>query len=644
MVRNYITLLLLLMCVGSFAQEQAGNRQKANEYFIGYEYGKATLLYKKLTDTKNPRFEDMERLAFSSYQINDYELSTNWYSRLVEHPDSSPEHLLQYAKALKQTSEYHKAKEVLERYIQTTGNREDVALEMASVEAAMKWMAHPTTYNILNEMEINTPLSEFGAYPVGDKVYYVGEASNSSGRYSWTGNSFLQIFSADKVGDSLVNPSLFNTLNENNRYHVGPVSSNKSGNMFFVTRTYTGKKANMSEINKKKYQTNRLELYVYTNTTDDKRIAIPFAYNNPKEYSVGHATLSLDEQTLYFVSDMPGGMGGSDIWFCEKRMDGSWGVPQNAGRIINSPNNEMFPHIGPDGALYYSSNGFVGMGGLDIYISNGEKSVWTRPENLRFPTNSGGDDFAFVVSDINNEEMKGYFSSNRAAGVGGDDIYSYTRPIEKVTIVMEGTSFEGQGMDKRLGEVAVLLKGTDQKIKTKKLSNDLGDFSFFVDPGKEYKILGQKAKYYSDSLVFNTKDMTKSDTIKVALHLEPLFRVGKKIILKDILYDFDKDNIRADAAIILNGLVRIMVDNPSLNIELSSHTDSRGTDSYNLKLSSKRASSAVDYLVSRGVSRTRIVAKGYGESQLRNGCVNGISCSEKAHQDNRRTEVTVLSF
>lgn len=644
MYRKYTTVLLLFICLVSFAQEQPGNRKKAYEYFVGYEYGKAALLYQKLVDTKNPKLEDMERLAYSSYQINDYELAVNWYARIVEDPKSSPENLLLYGKSLKQVAMYDKAKRVFERYAEETGKYDEIAQDLISCDKAIKWLAAPADYTIVNEESINTPLSEFGAFPLGDTLYYAGESSPRSKRYSWTGNSFLRIYQTVKQDDSLASPILSKSFNNDSRYHVGPISSNKSGNTFFVTRTYTGKKGSLSKIGKRKYQTNRLELFIYNKDKQGEWKSTPFAYNNVKEYSVGHATLSPDEQVLYFVSDMPGSIGGTDIWFCEKNTDGDWEAPQNSGRNINSTQDEMFPSIAPNGTLYFASNGFTGMGGLDVYKSEGSKAVWSHPENLRYPVNSGGDDFAFVVSKIGKEQLGGYMSSNRQMGQGDDDIYSFTYLKKPIVLILEGIAYEGQGKEIQLPEVIVSLKGTDQKLIAKKSGDVCGSFVFKIAPNREYKLLGQKAKYYSDSLVFNTKGLVKLDTVRVALHLEPLFQVGKKFILQDIHYDFDKYNIRKDAGDILNELVRIMRDNPTLRIELSSHTDSRGSDKYNTTLSRKRAGSVVDYLVSRGIARNRMQAKGYGETQLLNNCSNGVPCSKEEHQHNRRTEVRVSSF
>src|SRR5690606_31970771 len=188
------------------------------------------------------------------------------------------------------------------------------------------------------------------------------------------------------------------------------------GTVLYVTRTYPGKAGNVTREERRKYLTNKLELYIYTLGDGGGWKATPFAHNNVGEYSVGHAAPGADGNTLYFVSDMPGGQGGTDIWYSERQPDGSWGTPVNAGATINSPGNELFPNVGPEGELYYSSDGFAGMGGLDVFGASGSKQRWTPPRNLRFPVNSPGDDFAYLVTYEGEEGIAGYLSSNRKGG------------------------------------------------------------------------------------------------------------------------------------------------------------------------------------------------------------------------------------
>ncbi|HNQ26696.1 MAG TPA: OmpA family protein [Aquaticitalea sp.] len=649
MKKIHTSLLLSLMCfVFVQAQEQSSNRKKAVDYLNSYQYGKAILLYQKLTDVKEPKLEDMENLAFSYSQVNDYEHASNWYAKVVEHSESAPENLLRYAKTLKQTARYADAKVALKRYAEVTGNQNEVETELAGCDAASEWMANPLPYNIVNEEGINTPLSEFATFVLGNDVYYAGEEASVKKveNLSWTGQSFLRVYRANVDGAGLNKTSESVVFNDDNRYHIGPVSSNKAGDTFFVTRTYSGKDGDKNKEGRVTYKTNRLELFIYKKD-GDSWTKQPFAYNNIQQYSVGHAALSPDEDTLYFVSDMEGGVGGTDIWYSEKQSDGSWGQPKNAG-AINGTKDELFPNLGADGVLYFSSDSFVGMGGLDIFKSEGSKGTWSQPENLKYPVNSGGDDFAFVATKVQDDTLSGFFSSNRAGGKGNDDIYAfnYHEVKPKIIVVLEGISYQYFDAKIPMAGVDVSLNLFDEHrtLIGQSKSDANGFFSFEVEAGKDFILLGEKKEYYSDSLTVSTKHITQNDTIRVNLNLKPVLEVGKKFVLEGIYYDYDKYNIREDAQLVLNELVRIMQENPTLKIELSSHTDSRGRDSYNQVLSQNRAQSAVSYLVERGISRDRMVAKGYGETRLINACKNNVKCSEEDHQRNRRTEIEVLSF
>ncbi|PPL01077.1 OmpA family protein [Parapedobacter indicus] len=640
--------LTLLLCMGgvAFSQEQPSLRDRADELFRKYEYANAAALYVKLVDTKRPRLQDLERLGYSYVQMNDYESAENWYARVVEMAGSEAGNHLLYGDVLKANGKYVEAKQQLEEYARETGDAEAVAVAIAGCDSAVVWMADPTVHQLRNE-GINTSLSEFSVFPIGDHVYYTGEPDGymqGAGRYGWTGHSFLRVYTADRQADNTLTNSVLAIESLNNApYHVGPVAANATGDTLYVTRTYPGKDGSITKEAGGKYRTQKLEVYVYTRLPDGTWSVEPFVYNNVSEYSIGHVALSGDGKILYVASDMPGGQGGTDIWYCERQGDGRWGEPVNAGGAINSAGDELFPNIGLENTLYYSSDGFAGMGGLDVFRSTGEKATWDKPENLRYPVNSSGDDFAYLTTYDGEEGMAGYLSSNRKDGKGRDDVYSFTYEKPKIIIILKGTTSD-KASGERLPATIVTLYDGRREIVAKKNSYDAGAFEFILDGNRTYTVLGQKTGYHADSAKISTVGITKSDTLEVALLLEPVFEVGKTFELENIYYDFDKHNIRPDAAVILDELVRTMRDNPTLKIELSSHTDSRGSDTYNEALSQRRAQSAVDYLVSRSIARDRMVAKGYGETKLVNRCADDVPCSREEHQANRRTEVTVLAY
>ena len=637
----------MLFSIGAtaFAQEQPSLRDRADELYRHYEYAYAAKLYAELVDTRKPRLQDLERLADSYLQMNDYESAENWYARVVGHDDSPAGNCITYGEVLRANGKYAEAKKQLEAYASRTGDAAGVALRIAGCDSALVWMANPTVHKLRNE-GVNTSLSEFSAFPMDGKVYYAGEPDGvmrGADTYGWTGNSFLRVYTADRHADNrLSNPVIASDEINNGKFHVGPITADVSGNTLFVTRTYVGRDAERTKEERRKYRTNKLELFVYTKDEDGNWTAEPFAYNNVQKYSVGHAALSADDNTLYYASDMPGGQGGTDIWFSKRQADGRWGEPINAGPQINSAGDELFPNIGVDNRLYYSTDGFAGMGGLDVFTATGGGQEWTAPRNLAYPVNSSGDDFAYLTTYDGEEGMAGYLSSNRKGGQGSDDIYSFSFEKPRIVILLWGTTSNKQTGERI--EATVTLFDGEREIVAKKSSGVEGAFEFVLDRNRTYTVLGNKEGYHADSAKVSTVGITKSDTLEVALFLEPVFKVGDTFELENIYYDFDKHNIRPDAAAILDELVRTLRDNPTLKIELSSHTDSRGSDTYNEALSQRRAQSAVDYLVSRGIARDRMVAKGYGEMRLVNRCADGVACSPAEHQANRRTEVTVLTY
>jgi len=626
------------------AQDQPDLRDRAERYFKEFQYAKSAAIYLQLADIEKPYLHDMENLATCYAKMNRYDEAEIWFARVVLHPKSDPSNMIKYGRILKANAHYLTAKEAFQQYNKKTGKANLVQNDIAGCDSALVWMSHPTNFTLKNESDINTERAEFFVMPLANdsSVYFIGEPSNEAKteKYGWTGNSYLRIFSAKRLSnDSLVHPVLADLKLNKSIFHVGPIISNKAGDIFFITHTYSGNNSKRTIVNHHTYHDFSMELYIQSKVYGVLKDPVPFAYNDIKKYSVGHAALSKDEKILYFVSDMPGGYGGTDIWFCELQKDGSWGKCVNAGSVINTPENEFFPFIAPDGSLYYSSDGLPGMGGLDVFIAHGERDKWSKPVNLRYPLNSPADDFAYWV---NESSMSGFVSSNRKNGKGNDDIYSFVFKKPKALLILAGTTFDKKTM-KSVPDASVTLYDGNNNIVAQQQTKADGGFAFELNKTMQYHLQGTKFSYYPDTASVNGK-ITGKDTIQVNLNLDPLFVKGKIFRLKNILYDFNKANIRPDAEIILNELVQIMHENPTLKIELGSHTDSRGTAEYNQDLSQRRAQSVVDYLVSKGIARTRMTAKGYGESRLLNRCSDGVDCSEEEHQANRRTEFTVLEY
>ncbi|SMG36766.1 OmpA family protein [Sphingobacterium psychroaquaticum] len=628
---------------GVHAQEQPSLRKRADDLFNRLEFSKALPIYERLANAKKVKVGDFEKIGQGYLYLKQYELAENWYARAIQTEGHSKDALLGYAEALKQNGKYAEAKVQFQNYSARFGSSEKIQIELAGCDSATVWMANPLNYKLKNEKGINTDLSEFSAVPASNGVLYAAEPKmGGSGRSAMTGQGYLKVFAASRNDANLEMPTIMAGSFNGAAYHVGPILPNRNEDALYVTRTYPGKDAEKFKAEGVRFKKQNLELKIYKKNGNDWSEE-DFAYNNVKEYSLGHAALSDDEKTLYFASDMPGGLGGVDIWFSTLQADGSWGKPVNAGREINSAGDEMFPTV-LGNKLFYSSNGFPGMGGLDLFVAEGSNGNFKGRKNLQYPLNSASDDFSYVVAATDaGSNVYGYVSSNRIGGVGSDDIYSFNYTKPKIKIILNGFTY-----DKKtraiLEDSRVSLLGVSGDIIARKLSDGKGNFVFELDAGTAYRVNAEHTGYMSDSTRVAAVYPQRDTVINVALYLQPMYKAGDKIVLENIYYDFDKHNIRKDAADILDHLVRVMRDNPTMKVELSSHTDSRGSDSYNMRLSQNRATSAVEYVISRGISRDRIIAKGYGETRLVNKCSNGVSCTPAEHQANRRTEVEVLEF
>jgi outer membrane protein OmpA-like peptidoglycan-associated protein len=468
---------------------------------------------------------------------------------------------------------------------------------------------------------------------------------NKSDKYGWTGNGYLHLFNADPVfmGNlygTFKTPQLAADL-FNQEYHDGPASFNLPNTEIFFNRTYVyrdkGKKG------QDKIRTHLLKIFSSVKKKAKWTNPEPFFLNN-NEYSVGHPALSRDGNILYFVSDMKGGYGGTDLYMC-RRLQAGWGQPVNLGPVVNTSGNEMFPYMATSGDLYFASDGHAGFGGLDIFRTRmlGD-SIWMKPENLYQPINSSFDDFSLCMA---GDGRSGFFSSNRPGGQGSDDIYQFTRILRKESPPAPAMILSGRVRNKSTLEpvadatVFILDEGIGQVLTLK--TDSSGFYSTSLTLPYSLRIKAMKTGYISDCLSFSSNPGTSpGDKVSPRDLLLDILQVNKVFALENIYYDLDKWNIRPDAQPALDHLVAVMKENP-VSIELASHTDSRASDAYNLELSQERAESAVRYIVLQGVNPARISAKGYGETRLVNACSNGVPCTEEEHQRNRRTEFRVVS-
>ena len=646
-----ILLGLYLLTTSAMVSRAQNVITKANKEFELFNYVKAVKLYEEAYQKKETYYS-AQRLATAYTLIKDYKQAESWSAIAAKMPGSKAVDTLNYAKALQHNAKYSEAKVQYQNYLSnnTQVNLVQQNIWLASCDSAMYWMKNPRKVEITNEKALNSSKYDWSPVAYGNGVVFTSDRKEVAALtvkkskpflkfdgtewpdkevYGWTGNGYLRLYFKANNADSI---SLFPII-AGTDYHIGAASFSANGNSVFFTLTKLPKKLKTV---KGKPGTIHVELFSSTKNNDGTwGKPVSFAYNNANSYSIGDPFLTADGKTLYFVSDMPGGLGGTYIYRSDLASDSTWTKPVNLAEV-NTQGNERSPVLNAKGDFYFATDGRVGMGDLDVFKSRMTNGKVEHIENLGYPFNSPQDDFGFSLDD------KGtllYLSSNRENGLGEDDIYRL-KAEEKITMMLTGRILNRKTNLPVENATAVLSKvgGGILKFETGKD----GKFMMDISPNTDYTVAGIKTGFLSEVNNLTTKG-AKNPIIEQDLYVD-VIELNKSIRIENIYYDFDKWNIRPDAAVELDKLIKILTDNPTIWIELGSHTDSRGKDAYNLNLSQKRAVSAVDYIVSRGIDKRRITARGYGETQLLNRCANGVECSVEEHQLNRRTEFKILKF
>ncbi len=612
-----------------------------------FNYVQAKTLYEKAYK-KKPTIDAARGLAEAYRMTNDYEFAESWYTKVVAYPNHTPEDELYFAQMLMNNSKYNEAKNQLTSYLSKTTGDKRAANMRAGCDSALTWIAKPVNGRLSNLQEINSKYSDWGTTVYNNKIIFASDRPYDSLRsgpffgssnikrksYGWTGNSYLHLYESDGKDSSAVR-----LLNRgiNGDFHSATASYSADGKSMFYAATVLEKKGR-SFLGKDGPYTLNVEIREtdLDSATGRWRQPYAFPYNEVFNFSVGDPYIAANGQTLYFVADFgKRGMGGTDIYYSKRDAAGKWMEPVNMGPQINTEGDERTPFVDKSGNLYFASNGRAGMGGLDLFVAVSSDTNWVI-KNLGVPVNSPQDDFAPYKED----EQTLLFSSNRLQGKGNDDIYRFE--IARIPVF----SLTGKVLDKKTNEPlansVVTLFNNETSTPLKVVTDSEGDFSFKLDSASDYALSGVKTGYASITAIpLTTKGLHTSTNIEKDIYLDRA-EVNKPVKLDNIYFDLDKWEIRADAAIELDKVVKLLNDNPTWKIEMSSHTDSRASDKYNLQLSQRRAESTVKYLESRGISAERLTAKGYGETRLVNKCANGVACSEEEHQLNRRTEFTIL--
>jgi outer membrane protein OmpA-like peptidoglycan-associated protein/tetratricopeptide (TPR) repeat protein len=637
-MRHLILIITVGLAIPTLLSAQSIDR--AQKQMDKYNYSEAIVILKKAVADDKTKDEAIPMLAECYRMQHDNVNAKAIYAQAIELPDVKPETFYYYAQALQSTGDYDKAREMYQKYAEKNPSDHRGSLFVAHCDSVLgPWKNLNPEFEIKLANNINTAESEFGPAFYDGRLVFASDFSDNPAEgkeYGWTGRGYLNLKQARplKTGDyvgSMGASSLFEG-NFNQEYHDGPATFSADGNTIYFTRSSIGK-AKREGI----YKTNLLKIYFATKTDGNWGDVKPF-FLNSTDYSVGHPALSPDGQTLYFVSDMPGGEGKTDIWMCVRDADG-WSQPVNLGPNVNTKENEMFPSVRDDGTLYFSSEGHAGYGALDIFKTSNAGGNWTTPVNLHAPINSSYDDFAIAFAP---GDKNGFFSSNRPGGVGNDDIYLFQDKPPLPTYI-SGLVKDKSNLQPIAGATVFLYNPKTGKVKIMKTGTD-GMYKALVENPADYVVKAMMPNFIADCSPFKLDALKPGNTLTASrdLLLDKLV-VNKTFRIDNIYYDFDKSNIREDAKPELDKLVNIMKENP-IDVELGSHTDSRGSTEYNDKLSQKRAESVVDYIINAGIAKSRITAKGYGEHQLINKCADGVDCTPEEHQANRRTEFKVTDI
>lgn len=632
------------------------DKAKADQKYANYAYIDAIALYERMVEKGLESADVYQKIGDAYYYNAQYDKSAKWYTKLFELPQTSPsdqpkaEYYYRYAQSLKSVGQYDKANSYLEQFAskQSTDQRAKNYQSHKDYQKAIK--ANSGRYNIENS-GVNSPYSDYGACVYNNYVIFTSARDTGTlvkRRHKWTNQSFTNLYVAkqDKNG-KLTGEQPFNKEVKSKYHESTPIIAPDGKTVYFTRNNIaSGKKGETADKTKL--------LKIYQATVKDGKLTgekeLPF---NSNKYNCAHPAISPDGKTLYFASDMPGGKGQSDLYKVEIKNNGtSFGKPENLGENINTEGRETFPFITEQDELYFSSDGHPGLGGLDIFGTRKEKDgTYQTIHNVGEPVNGNMDDFAFS---INSQNKRGYFSSNRTGGKGYDDIYNLleTKPLFVCDQQIAGKVINQENGQAIEGAVITLYDTNFQPIKGVSVTTDKdGNYQIKdVECNKQYYVRAEKPNYHTQEQYVSVPDERGETTQDIAL--EPKQKeialgtdLFKLLQLNPILFDLDKSNIRPDAAKELDKVVAALKEYPSMRIDIRSHTDSRGKDAYNEKLSDRRAKSTREYMITvGGINESRITAKGYGEYKLLNKCGNGVKCSEEEHQENRRSEFIVVEM
>jgi len=608
---------------------QNKDTKKADDLYKRLAYTDAADAYEKLIKKGKADKYVFEQLANSYFYINDTKKAETYYNRAVKGKNVDPETVYNYAQSLKANGKFEEYNTWMKQFAEMKPADSRSMDFMRNPNYIPKIMGKKPKFSTTNLQDINSKYSDFGGVIVGNQFYFASARNTSRKTYGWDEQPYLEIYKANIVGETVKDADLLKG-DVNTKYHEGNMAISPDGKRMYFDRNdyYDG------HYDKSEEGINQINLF-YAENVDGSWKDIHSVDFNDDNYSTGHPALSPDGNTLYFSSDMPGGKGKSDIYKVTVNKDGSLGKPERLGDNINTEGKEVFPYVDSNGTLYFSSDGHLGIGGLDVFYTEANGNAFGSVKNMGVGVNSTDDDFAFK---LNPETQMGYVSSNRKGGKGSDDIYlvKQLEPLCDVTINVTVVDATNQAP---LSAASVTMYDGFENLLNTTTSDANGNTSFTAECDKEHVIQAVLENYESNAV---TVDASSENEVSVTIALRPIEEIiqGDAVVLNPIFFDFDKHNIKSQAAFELDKLVSLMKKYPEMVIKVEGHTDNRGSDAYNMDLSERRSQSTVQYVISKGIDKSRISGQGFGESRPAIDC--GTNCTEAQHQKNRRSEFKIV--
>lgn len=629
-MKKYSSIFIIILITGLFANAQSKATKKADKLFSKFAFVEAAKAYEELIAKGNADAYVYGQLAEAYYNVFNTVEAEKWYAKTLK-TSEAPETIYKYAQMLKANGKYEESNTQMAKFASMRPADHRAIAFVENPNYLPKILEKGKKFNV-QDAGINSEYSDFGGTLQGGQLY-ISTARNEIGKsYGWNEEPFLDIYVASKNNDgSFQTPTPVETVNT--KYHEGVVSFSPDGNtMYFSRESFYDKIFERDSLSRNKFSV--LNLYKSTKELGSWSEGEALSLNS-ENYSVKNPAVSPDGKTLFFASDMAGGMGQFDIYSAPINDDGSVGEATNLGQKLNTEGQEMFPFVSADNTLYFSSDGHLGLGGMDVFFAKLVDGKVGPVRNVGIPVNGNADDFAFSIDD---ESGEGFVSSNREGGAGSDDVYAVKvlQPICDVLVTV--TVKDSETGNILVGATVNVLDSEGNSVGSKTTSNK-GEVNYIVECASDLSLSASMDDYESGTgFVAGTSE----EEVSTEIVLDPIDEIilANKVVLNPIYFDFDKSNITAQAAFELDKLVQLMNKYESIVLRAESHTDARGSATYNQKLSERRALTTAQYVISKGIAAERITGVGMGETTPVNDC--GTGCSEDEHQMNRRSEFIIL--